>query len=141
MWWRHDGKCYCTDSLRFGRICGTHFWNPAFLIPLVEVVKTADTSEEVIETVMAVMTRTGKKPVFCNKDSDMVGTELTYNIHNYVLQYLEDSHEPSPLLTKMKEEGKLGFKSGEGFMKWSEEEIQASKDGLNKYLIKMVYGK
>lgn len=50
-------------------------------------------------------------------NSDMVGTQLTYNIHNYILRDLEDSHEPSPLLQQMLNEGKLGFKSGEGFMK------------------------
>ena len=40
------------------------------------------------------------------ENSDMVGTDLTYNIHDYVLAHIEDSHRPSPLLTKMKEEGK-----------------------------------
>ena len=74
-------------------------------------------------------------------NSDMVGTELTYNIHNYILQYLEDSHTPSPLLTQMKEEGKMGFKSGEGFMKWTPEEVEKQNADLNEYLIRMLYGK
>ena len=74
-------------------------------------------------------------------NSDMVGTELTYNIHNYILQYLEDTHTPSPLLTKMKEEGKMGFKSGEGFMKWTPEEVEKQNADLNEYLIRMLYGK
>ena len=75
------------------------------------------------------------------ENSDMVSTTLTYNIHNYVLQYLADNHEPSPLLSEMIKEGKEGFKSGEGFLKWDAESVQASKDGLNEYLIKMIYGK
>ena len=50
------------------RLCGTHFWNPAFLIPLVEVVKTPDTTEEVAQTVMDILTEAGKKPVLCKKD-------------------------------------------------------------------------
>ena len=74
-------------------------------------------------------------------NSDMVGTELTYNIHNYILQYLEDSHTPSPLLSQMKEEGKMGFKSGEGFMKWTPEEVEKQNADLNEYLIRMLYGK
>ena len=74
-------------------------------------------------------------------NSDMVGTELTYNIHNYILQYLEDTHTPSPLLTQMKEEGKMGFKSGEGFMKWTPEEVEKQNADLNEYLIRMLYGK
>ena len=74
-------------------------------------------------------------------NSDMVGTELTYNIHNYILQFLEDTHTPSPLLAKMKEEGKMGFKSGEGFMKWTPEEVEKQNADLNEYLIRMLYGK
>ena len=74
-------------------------------------------------------------------NSDMVGTELTYNIHNYILQFLEDTHTPSPLLSQMKEEGKMGFKSGEGFMKWTPEEVDKQNADLNEYLIRMLYGK
>lgn len=74
-------------------------------------------------------------------NSDMVGTQLTYNIHNYILRDLEDSHEPSPLLQKMLDEGKLGFKSGEGFMKWTEEQVAEQNAALNDYLIRMLYGK
>lgn len=73
------------------------------------------------------------------ENSDMVGTDLTYNIHNYVLKSIEDSHEPSPLLTKMKDEGKMGFKSGEGFYKWTPEQIKKCNEDLNAYLIKMLY--
>ena len=180
------------------RLCGTHFWNPAFLIPLVEVVKTPDTTDEVAQAVMDVLTAAGKKPVLCKKDvpgfianrmqhalwreaisivergiadaktvddackysfglrlpylpplvnSDMVGTQLTYNIHDYVLKDLEDSHEPSPLLKEMIDEGKMGFraetKDGKktGFMSYTEDEIAEINGGLNEYLIKMLYGK
>lgn len=73
------------------------------------------------------------------ENSDMVGTQLTWNIHSYVLQYLEDSHEPSPLLKKMLDEGKMGFKSGEGFMKWTPEEVEKCNADLNSYLIHMLY--
>ena len=69
----------------------------------------------------------------------MVGTDLTYNIHDYVLEHIEDSHRPSQLLVKMKEEGKMGFKSGEGFYKWSQEDIKKCNEDLNAYLIKMLY--
>ena len=173
------------------RILGTHFWNPGHLIPLVEVVKTADTTDENAQMVMEALTKAGKKPVLCKKDvpgfianrmqhalwreaiyiveqgiadpktvddavkysfglrlpqlapienSDMVGTQLTYNIHSYVLQYLADNHEPSPILKEMLDEGKMGFSSGEGFLKWTDEDIAKSNKDLNEYLIKMVYG-
>ena len=180
------------------RLCGTHFWNPAFLIPLVEVVKTADTTDEVADTVMDILTKAGKKPVLCKKDvpgfianrmqhalwreaisivengiadaktvddackysfglrlpylpplvnSDMVGTQLTYNIHSYVLKDLEDRHDASPLLKEMIDAGELGFraetKDGQkkGFMSYTEDEIAAINGGLNEYLIKMLYNK
>ncbi len=75
------------------------------------------------------------------ENADMVGTDLTWSIHDYILQDLEDSHRPSPLLTKLKEEGKLGLKTGEGFQKWTPEETAASAAALNEYLIRMLYGK
>lgn len=50
------------------RIIGTHFWNPPFLIPLVEVVETEFTSNEVIEKAYKIMEEVGKKPIRVNKD-------------------------------------------------------------------------
>ena len=174
------------------RFVGTHFWNPGHLIPLVEVIKSDASSDEVAQTVMEVLASAGKEPVLCKKDvpgfianrmqhalwreaisivergiadaatvdkavkysfglrlpqlapmenADMVGTDLTYNIHDYILKDLEDSHEPSPLLKQLRDEGKLGFKTGEGFQTWTAEETAASNAALNEYLIRMLYGK
>ncbi len=172
------------------RLVGTHFWNPAFLIPLVEVVKSNYTSDEVAEITMEVLAKVGKKPVLCKKDVpgfianrmqhalwreaisivengiadaktvdeavkysfglrlpqlapmeniDMVGTDLTYNIHNYIFRDLESSKQPSKLLTEHLENGEIGFKTGKGFQEWTPEQIEKSKKDLNEYLIKMIY--
>ena len=75
------------------------------------------------------------------ENADMVGLDLTYNIHDYILKDLEDAHAPSPLLTGLRDQGKLGFKSGEGFQTWTDEEKARSAADLNAYLIKMLYGK
>ena len=75
------------------------------------------------------------------ENADMVGTDLTYNIHDYILKDLEDSHAPSPLLKQLRDAGKLGFKSGEGFQTWTPEQTAASNAALNEYLIRMLYGK
>ena len=168
------------------RVVGAHFWNPGHLIPLVEVVKSDYTSEEVMQATMALLTRVGKKPIYCKKDvpgfvanrlqhalwreafymvengiadpatvddackygpglrwpvmgpmenSDLVGIELTYNIHKYILKHLADNHEPSPLLAEMLGRGELGFKSGKGWQEWTHEQMKASADGLKEYLI------
>lgn len=50
------------------RIIGTHFWNPPFLIPLVEVIRTENTSEEVFEKTFSLLASIGKHPVRVNKD-------------------------------------------------------------------------
>lgn len=75
------------------------------------------------------------------ENADMVGTDLTYNIHDYILKDLEDSHEPSKLLTELKDAGKIGFKTGEGFQAWTKEQTAQSAADLNEYLIRMLYGK
>jgi 3-hydroxybutyryl-CoA dehydrogenase len=174
-----------------GRILGTHFWNPPYLIPLVEVIRGEDTSEDAMDVTYALMKRVGKHPVRVNKDvpgfvgnrlqhalwreaisivergiadpatvdecikygfglrlpvlgpletADMVGTDLTLAIHNYILKYIESSPEPSPLLKKKVEEGDLGFKSGRGFQEWSPEEAQESRKRLQEYLLKVTKG-
>jgi len=50
------------------RIVGTHFWFPPYLIPLVEVVKGKDTSDETMEITYQFMKKTGKHPIKCLKD-------------------------------------------------------------------------
>ena len=50
------------------RFVGTHFWNPGHLIPLVEVVKSDASSDEVAQTVIDVLCSAGKKAVLCKKD-------------------------------------------------------------------------
>jgi 3-hydroxybutyryl-CoA dehydrogenase len=72
------------------------------------------------------------------ENADMVGLDLTYNIHDYILKDLCDSKKPLPLLTKLKEQGKLGFKSGEGFQKWTEEQKKKTAVDLSVYLVDML---
>ncbi|MFS0558180.1 3-hydroxyacyl-CoA dehydrogenase family protein [Brevibacillus sp. 179-C9.3 HS] len=46
----------------------THFFNPAQLVPLVEVVKHEKTALEVVQTTMKLMAEIGKSPVLLKKD-------------------------------------------------------------------------
>ena len=47
------------------------------------------------------------------ENADMVGTDLTYNIHDYILRDLEDSTSLSPCSSSLRDAGKIGFKTGE----------------------------
>ncbi len=50
------------------RVVGTHFWNPPYLIPLVEVVRTEQVDPAVVERTMDLLRRVGKHPIDCKKD-------------------------------------------------------------------------
>lgn len=56
-----------SKSVHRERILGTHFWNPPFLIPLVEVVRTADVSDHAVDAVCDVLREAGKKPIVVKK--------------------------------------------------------------------------
>ncbi|MEM7800685.1 MAG: 3-hydroxyacyl-CoA dehydrogenase family protein [Chloroflexota bacterium] len=50
------------------RIVGTHFWNPPFLIPLVEVVKGDHSSSAAVDQTYELLASVGKHPVKVQKD-------------------------------------------------------------------------
>lgn len=50
------------------RVVTTHFWNPPHLMPLVEVVRGEKSSDQVVETVRALLAHCGKVPVVVKKD-------------------------------------------------------------------------
>jgi 3-hydroxybutyryl-CoA dehydrogenase len=50
------------------RALGTHWWNPPYLVPLVEVIQTEHTSTKVITQTMDLMRALGKVPVHVKKD-------------------------------------------------------------------------
>jgi 3-hydroxybutyryl-CoA dehydrogenase len=168
------------------RIVGTHFWNPPYLIPLVEVIRAKDTTDWCTEAAYDLLQSVGKHPVHVHKDvpgfvgnrlqhalwreafaiidegicdpatvdevinngfglrlpilgpvetADMVGLDLTLAIHNYILKHLNVDPTPSTTLQAKVSAGDLGFKTGKGFMEWSEIEIAASRERLVNYLI------
>ncbi len=168
------------------RIVGTHFWNPPFLIPLVEVVQAEESADWCISATIDLLKRVGKHPVHVRKDvpgfvgnrlqhalwreafaiidegicdpatvdevirhgfglrlpilgpvetADMVGLDLTLAIHNYILKHINADPTPSTTLQAKVKAGELGFKSGKGFIDWSENDIVESRQRLADYLI------
>ena len=158
------------------RALGTHWWNPPFLVPLVEVIETQGTSPQTVQWTMDLHEMAGKKPAHVKKDvpgfignrlqhalwreaislvengicdaetvdavikasfgrriavlgplenADLIGTDLTLAIHDNVLPAIDSRPSSSPYLKELVDSGKLGFKSGEGFRKWSAEEQAA----------------
>jgi 3-hydroxybutyryl-CoA dehydrogenase len=169
------------------RALGTHWWNPPFLVSLVEVIGTEWTSPQAIEWTLALHAAAGKKPVHVKKDvpgfvgnrlqhalwreavalvehgicdaetvdtvikaafgrrlavlgplenADLVGTDLTLAIHKTVLPDIDRRPGPSPYLERLVAEGKLGFKTGEGFRKWSAEDQAALRAKVVAHLKK-----
>jgi len=167
------------------RALGTHWWNPPYLVPLVEVIGTQWTSQSTIDTTMALHKAIGKTPVHVKKDvagfvgnrlqhalwreaialvehgicdaetvdtvikaafgrrlavlgplenADLVGTDLTLAIHNTVLPEIESRPGPSPYLEKLVADGKLGFKSGEGFRTWTPEQQKELRAKVTRHL-------
>jgi 3-hydroxybutyryl-CoA dehydrogenase len=167
------------------RALGTHWWNPPYLVPLVEVIRTPETSDDAIARTIALLKAVGKAPVEVRKDvpgfvgnrlqhalwreaialvaegvcdaktvddvvkssfgarlavlgpienADLVGLELTRAIHSYVLPALDRSTEPSALLDTLIGEGRLGFKSGAGFLEWADGEQAALRERLARHL-------
>lgn len=51
------------------RIVGTHWWNPPFLIPLVEVIQAEKTSIATVESTMKLLSAIGKSPAHVKKDT------------------------------------------------------------------------
>lgn len=172
------------------RIVGMHFWNPPFLIPLVEVIKTQWTDELLFEKSVQLLQQVGKHAIKVNKDipgflinrlqhalwreaiylieqgvadaktvdegirnsfglrlpilaplenADMVGTDLTLAIHTYLFPFLNNATTPSPLLEQLVAQNKLGFKKGEGFQTWTEEQMAHSRKQLIEYLLQTIY--
>jgi 3-hydroxybutyryl-CoA dehydrogenase len=169
------------------RIVGTHWWNPPALIPLVEVVQAARTTESTVRTTMDLLAAIGKAPAHVTKDlpgfvanrlqhalwreaiamvragvcdaatldacvknsfgmrlavlgplenADLVGLDLTLDIHKTIIPELDRSDRPDPYLEAQVAAGRLGFKTGAGFRAWSEDEMSALRRRLAAHLLK-----
>jgi 3-hydroxybutyryl-CoA dehydrogenase len=68
-----------TRARRRGRIVGTHWWNPPFLVPLVEVVQGPETQPATIQRTIALLEALGKTPVHVRRDvAGFVGNRLQH---------------------------------------------------------------
>jgi 3-hydroxybutyryl-CoA dehydrogenase len=69
------------------------------------------------------------------EQSDLVGLDLTLDIHSVVLSVLDRSVEPQRLLVEKVAAGKLGARVGEGFRKWTPEQRAELESRLDRALL------
>ena len=61
------------------RALGTHWWNPPYLVPLVEVIKTPETDSAVAQQMFDLLTTAGKTPAMVEKDvPGFIGNRLQH---------------------------------------------------------------
>jgi 3-hydroxybutyryl-CoA dehydrogenase len=61
------------------RALGTHWWNPPFLIPLVEVIRTTESSDAAVNATLALLASVGKTAVEVKKDvPGFIGNRLQH---------------------------------------------------------------
>jgi 3-hydroxybutyryl-CoA dehydrogenase len=70
-------------------VVGMHFFNPATVMKLVEVVSTVSTSPDVAATVVELSTRVGKHPVACGDRSGFLVNALLFPYLNDAVKMLE----------------------------------------------------
>jgi len=73
-------------------VVGLHFFNPAPVMPLVEVVRTIRTAPDAIATARAVAGRLGKTPVVCADRAGFVVNALLFPYLNDAVKMLEASY-------------------------------------------------
>jgi 3-hydroxybutyryl-CoA dehydrogenase len=69
------------------------------------------------------------------ENADLVGLELTRDVHRILFPHLDNSQHSSELLNSLIENGRLGMRSGAGLRTWSPGEAKAVRDQLAESLI------
>ena len=79
------------SRLRLGdRALGTHWWNPPYLVPLVEVIRTPSTSTAAVAAMTELLNGAGKTPVTVNKDvPGFVGNRLQHALWREAIALVE----------------------------------------------------
>jgi 3-hydroxybutyryl-CoA dehydrogenase len=73
-------------------VVGLHFFNPAQVMKLVEVVSTVATAEDVVATAVALCHKLGKHPVTCNDRAGFIVNALLFPYLNDAVRMLEANY-------------------------------------------------
>src|SRR5437588_6664792 len=73
------------------RVLGTHWWNPPYLVPLVEVVQAEMTAPNVVERTLELLRAVGKTPVHVKRDvPGFVGNRLQHALWREAIALVAD---------------------------------------------------
>lgn len=93
-----------------GRVVGMHFFNPAHIMKLVEVITGAETLPEVAETIKALTLQLGKTPVMCKDSPGFIVNRVARHYYVESLKMLEENIAPTETIDALMESA--GFKMG-----------------------------
>jgi len=74
------------------RVVGMHFFNPAPVQKLIEVVRTVVTEDSVVEDVMALAERLGKEPVVIGDKAGFIANALLFGYLNHAVDMYESRY-------------------------------------------------
>jgi 3-hydroxyacyl-CoA dehydrogenase len=87
------------------RVLGLHFFSPAHIMKLVEVIKTDTVSPEVLATGFAVAKKMRKVPVLCGVCDGFIGNRILANYRKQCDYMLEDGASPQDIDAAMRNFG------------------------------------
>jgi 3-hydroxybutyryl-CoA dehydrogenase len=78
-----------TANSQPGRVVGVHFFNPAPVQNLVEIIRTVVTDPTVLADVQALVTKVGKNPVVCGDKAGFIANTLLFGYLNHAASMFE----------------------------------------------------
>lgn len=84
-----NGICQKVENK--GRFIGMHWWNPPHIIPLIELVKADDTTEETVQLLKELVAKIGKESVVVLKDvNGFIGNRIQFAVYREALKIVQD---------------------------------------------------
>ncbi|PXY21418.1 3-hydroxyacyl-CoA dehydrogenase family protein [Prauserella muralis] len=77
---------------RPGKVVGMHFFNPAPVLKLIEVVRTVVTEPDVVDDVVAFVRRLGKTPVVIGDRAGFIANALLFGYLNHAVEMYEQRY-------------------------------------------------
>jgi 3-hydroxybutyryl-CoA dehydrogenase len=85
-----SSNAIASRTSRKARCAVTHFWNPPHILPLVEVVRNDETSDETVATILELLRSANKTPVVVRRDiPGQVGNRLQYALFREAVSLVE----------------------------------------------------